>query len=71
MNFKANSGPDTNGCQFFITCQKCSWLDGKHVVFGQILDGASMLTIRKVESTPVDKEGKPKQDIIILECGEL
>ncbi|KAG2459149.1 PPIH isomerase, partial [Polypterus senegalus] len=29
----ANSGPSTNGCQFFITCTKCDWLDGKHVVF--------------------------------------
>lgn len=31
----ANSGPNSNGCQFFITCNKCDWLDGKHCVFGR------------------------------------
>ncbi|XP_008070794.1 peptidyl-prolyl cis-trans isomerase H isoform X2 [Carlito syrichta] len=44
----ANSGPSTNGCQFFITCSKCDWLDGKHVVFGKIIDG--LLVMRKIEA---------------------
>jgi peptidyl-prolyl isomerase H (cyclophilin H) len=42
----ANSGPNTNGCQFFITCDKCDFLDGKHVVFGKLIDG--LLTLRKI-----------------------
>ncbi|EFB17781.1 hypothetical protein PANDA_017231, partial [Ailuropoda melanoleuca] len=46
----ANSGPSTNGCQFFITCSKCDWLDGKHVVFGKIIDG--LLVMRKIEVSP-------------------
>ncbi|XP_043532285.1 peptidyl-prolyl cis-trans isomerase H isoform X2 [Chiloscyllium plagiosum] len=46
----ANSGPNTNGCQFFITCSKCDWLDGKHVVFGRIIDG--LLVMRKIEIVP-------------------
>lgn len=44
----ANSGPNTNGCQFFITCGKCEWLDGKHVVFGKVVDEDSMLVVRKI-----------------------
>ncbi|KYO30029.1 nuclease-sensitive element-binding protein 1 [Alligator mississippiensis] len=48
----ANSGPSTNGCQFFITCSKCDWLDGKHVVFGKIIDG--LLVMRKIENVPTE-----------------
>ena len=47
----ANSGKDTNGCQFFITAAKCDFLDGKHVVFGRVIDG--MLVVRKIENAPV------------------
>lgn len=67
----ANSGPNTNGCQFFITCAKCDWLDGKHVVFGKVLDEDSMLVVRKIENVPVGTADKPKLPVTIEQCGEL
>ncbi|CAG5125074.1 unnamed protein product [Candidula unifasciata] len=65
----ANSGKDTNGCQFFITCAKCDFLDGKHVVFGKIIDGH--LVLRKIENVPVGPNNKPKIPVTITECGEM
>merc|ERR1719514_25812 len=67
----ANSGANTNGCQFFITCGKCDWLDNKHVVFGQVLDPASMLVVRKIENVAVGAGSKPRLSVLITECGEL
>lgn len=66
----ANSGPNSNGCQFFITCAKADWLDGKHVVFGQVLDATSMLTVRKCEAVPVNGT-TPRIPLRVLQCGEL
>ncbi|CAG2122705.1 unnamed protein product, partial [Medioppia subpectinata] len=65
----ANSGKDTNGCQFFVTCAKCDFLDNKHVVFGRIIDG--MLVMRKVENVPTGPNNKPKIPVIISQCGEM
>ncbi|KAJ3300162.1 hypothetical protein HK104_003772 [Borealophlyctis nickersoniae] len=65
----ANSGPNTNGCQFFITCAKCDFLDGKHVVFGRLVDG--LLTLRKIENVPTGPNNRPKLPVIISECGEM
>uniref|UniRef100_A0A8C5GVM3 Peptidyl-prolyl cis-trans isomerase n=1 Tax=Gouania willdenowi TaxID=441366 RepID=A0A8C5GVM3_GOUWI len=65
----ANSGPGTNGCQFFITCTKCDWLDGKHVVFGKLVDG--LLIMRKIENVPTGPNNKPKLPIVIAQCGEM
>lgn len=65
----ANSGPDTNGSQFFICVVKAEWLDGKHVVFGRVVDG--MLAVRKLENVGVDKNNMPRLPCIINECGEM
>lgn len=65
----ANSGKDTNGCQFFITCAKCNFLDGKHVVFGRVIDG--LLVMRKVENVPTGPNNKPKIPVTISQCGQM
>lgn len=68
----ANSGKDTNGCQFFITCKNCEFLDGKHVVFGKVLDDEeSMTTVRKIENVKTDPQQRPRLECVITQCGEL
>jgi len=64
----ANAGPGTNGSQFFICTAKTAWLDGAHVVFGQVVEG--MNVIRDIEKMG-SRSGKTSQKIVIDACGEL
>jgi len=63
-----NSGPDSNGSQFFITFAKTEWMDDSHVAFGYVVEGMEVL--RKIENcgTP---HGKPIEEVFISNCGQL
>merc|ERR1712223_493899 len=61
----ANAGKDTNGSQFFITVKKTSWLDGRHVVFGKVVKGISV--VRQVENTRTGAQDRPAQAVKIVD----
>lgn len=64
----ANSGPNTNGSQFFICLDKTEWLNGKHVVFGRVVEG--MDVVHKMEKCGT-QSGKTSREVMIQDCGEL
>ena len=64
----ANAGPNTNGSQFFITTVPTAWLDGKHVVFGEVTEGTDLVQKIEAAGTP---SGKPRSTITIEDAGQL
>ncbi|KAJ8263572.1 hypothetical protein COCON_G00160290 [Conger conger] len=64
----ANAGPNTNGSQFFICTAETTWLDGKHVVFGSVVEGLDI--VKKVESYG-SNSGKTTSKIVVTDSGEL
>jgi peptidylprolyl isomerase len=64
----ANSGPGTNGSQFFLCTVKTDWLDGKHVVFGSVTKG--MEVVKAVEAVG-SSSGKTAKPVVIADCGQL
>ncbi|KAK7185704.1 peptidyl-prolyl cis-trans isomerase D [Paraphaeosphaeria sporulosa] len=65
----ANAGPGTNGSQFFITTVPTPHLDNKHVVFGEVINGKSI--VREIENLKTQSGDKPLHDATIIDCGEL
>ena len=65
----ANAGPNTNGSQFFICTAKTTWLDGKHTVFGSVVEGYDSV-VKAMEKCGRD-DGKTTKKVTIADCGQL
>jgi peptidyl-prolyl cis-trans isomerase A (cyclophilin A) len=59
----ANSGPHTNGCQFFITVAPTPWLTGKHTIFGEVVEGQEIVT--KISLVPRGSQDKPHKPVVL------
>lgn len=64
----ANAGPNTNGSQFFITVAPTAWLDGKHVVFGRVVEG---MDVAKLIESYGTGDGKTKAPVKVVDCGQI
>ena len=64
----ANAGPGTNGSQFFLCTAETAWLDGKHVVFGKVVEG--MDVVKAVEEVG-SQSGKTSKEVLVVDSGEM
>lgn len=64
----ANRGPDTNGCQFYVTCMATPWLNGKHTIFGKVVEEQGI--IHAIEKVKTDSDDRPLKPVVITECGD-
>jgi len=59
----ANSGPNTNGSQFFVTVATTDWLTGKHTIFGEVVEGYEV--VEKISNLPRNRQDKPSKDVVL------
>ena len=59
----ANAGPGTNGSQFFITVAEPNWLDGRHTIFGEVVEGSEIVTA--ISKVATDAQDRPREDVVI------
>ncbi len=59
----ANAGPNTNGCQFFITVAPTPWLDNRHTIFGEVVEGLNVAV--NISTVPRDANDRPRQPVVI------